>query len=97
MLCKLILVVLTKPDLVGRGDQRKWIREINSTNDSYHHGCFLTKLSTTDERHLDSFQAREIEKVHFDHNWRGLSQDRLGVKKLAEYLSVQLSSMILKR
>ena len=94
---KLTKVVLTKPDLVGDGDRSRWIEDIKKENATYKHGCFLTKLSTTDEKVLDWVRAREIESLLFDTKWKAISSKRLGVANLGEHLSAELSSMILEK
>ena len=90
--------VLTKVDKVGRGDEEPWLDILRKKSHATKHGYYVTRLMETQQlqQKMTWLEGRVQEHKFFEKKapWRFVNRDRLGVEKLSEALSKQLSLMI---
>ena len=95
------LGVLTKADLVPKGDHDAWLDIINNKSHLLKHGYYVTRQPSSNEitEGVSWEASRERERNFFtiQSPWCDSDRNRLGTEALTEALSIRLSHMIQER
>ena len=94
--------VLTKADLVTKGEEAKWFDVFRNKTFPIEHNYYVTRQPTTHQRQSGmTWDERRAQETAFfnDHSsiWRNEDRNRQGTEKLVAALSNRLSIMISKR
>ena len=95
------LGVLTKADLVPKGDHDVWLDILNNKSHPLKHGYYVTRQPSAKEMSENpSWETTQIIECTFFQSqspWCELDRNRLGTEALTEALSTRLSHMIQHR
>ena len=93
----LILGVLTKPDMVGEGDEAPLLQHLEEPERGY--GYYVVKRPATKHLQLTPEMAQQKEDEFFTKNipWCQVNERRRGVKRVADVLSTLLMQRIRER